>query len=114
VAEVLLFQAVVGGAFTTSPVTTLNFLRIVIQPSVVEKPIDWGFELAYTPTGTDVFLPTEKYFPFGGATGLEPDFPAIVKTPITPGLPRRVAIRAVRQVGIPVDVYAGLEIDYFS
>jgi hypothetical protein len=113
VAEVLLFQTVVGGAFSTSPSTTFGFLRVVIQSSVVEKPIGWGFELAYTPDGTNIFLPTEKYFPFGGSTGLNPNFPSIIKMPVTPGLPRRIAVRAVNQVGIPVDIFAGNETDYF-
>jgi len=112
-AEVLLFQTVVGGNFSTSPPTTLGFLRVSIQSSVVEKPIDWGFELAYTPDGTNIFLPTEKYFPFGGGNGLSTGFPSVIRMPVTPGLSRRIAIRAVRQVGIPVDIFVGNETDYF-
>ena len=108
-----MFQTVVGGAFSTSPPTTLGFLRVSIQPSVVEKPVDWGFELAYTPNGQNIFLPTEKYFPFGGSNGLSIGFPSIIKMPVTPGLPRQIAIRAVRQVGIPVDIFVGSETDYF-
>lgn len=111
--EILLFQTVVGGDFSTSPSTTLGFLRVAIQSSAAEKPVDWGFELAYTLNGQDVLLPTEKYFPFGGPNGLSTDFPSIIKMPVTPGLPRRIAIRAVKQVGIPVDIFVGNETDYF-
>jgi len=113
VAEVLLFQTVVGASFVTSPSTTLGFLRVAIQSSVTEKPLNWGFELAFTPNGTNVLLPTQKFFPYGGVTGLDPGFPAIIRMPVTPGLPRLVAIRAVNQVTIPVDIFVGNETDYF-
>lgn len=112
-AETLLFQTVVGGGFSTSPSTTLPFLRVVIQSSVAEKPLNWGFELAFTPNGVNILLPTQKFFPFGGATGLSPGFPSIIRMPVTAGLPRRIAIKAVNQVGIPVDVFVGNETDYF-
>lgn len=112
-AETLLFQTVVGGAFSTSPPTTLGFLRVAIQSSVSEKPVGWGFEIAYTPNGQNILLPTEKYFPFGGPNGLSPAFPSIIRMPVTPGLPRRIAIRTVNQVGIPVDLFVGNETDYF-
>lgn len=112
-AESLLFQTVVDGAFATSPSTTFQFLRVAIQSSVIEKPPNWGFELAYTPDGINIFFPLEKYFPFGGGNDLSPGFPTIVKMPITGGLPRRIAIRTVTQVGIPVDIFVGNETDYF-
>lgn len=112
-AEVLLGQFTLTPLFQLAGPTTLGFIRVEIQPQQVEIPLGWGYELMVVNTLSQILHPRIQIFPWSGPTGTGIDFPSIVRTPITPGLPRRVGIRSLRQVGIPVNVYAGNEIDYF-
>lgn len=112
-AEIFLTQLTVGGSVQTFGPTTLGFLRIVPQTSQGPLPLGWGYELFFTSNGSDVLYPSIDVFPFQGDSGTSQFFPAVVRMPVTPGLPRLIAIRTSRQVGVVVSIFAGNETDYF-
>jgi len=113
VAEVLIGQFTLTPLFQLTSPTTLGFIRVRIQPQQIEMPLGWGYEFMVVSPGNGIVHPRTQIFPWGGPSGTDISQPSIVRTPITPGLPRFIGIRSLRQVGISVDVFAGNEVDYF-
>jgi len=77
-------------------------------------PLGWGFEVALLTNTSHMMRPPIRVFPWGGPTGTDIETPSIIKTPVSSGLPRGVALRSINQVGVRVRVFAGDEGDFFS
>jgi len=112
-AETYLGQLTLSPLFQVVGTTTFNYLRVQIIGPEATRPKGWGYEYMEVSTDTYILHPRPRVFPWGGplGTALSPD--QLIKLDVTPGLPRQVFFRSLRQVGIVVDVFAGLEVDYF-
>jgi len=113
VAEVYLGRLTLSPLFQVAGSTTFNFVRVAIVGPEPTRPKNWGYEYMEVSTDTYIVHPRPRVFPWGGplGTALGPD--QLMRLNVTPGLPRRVFFRSLRQVGVIIDVYAGLEGDYF-
>lgn len=112
-AETLIGQFVLTPLFQLTSPTTLGFIRVRIQPQQIEMPLGWGYEFVVVSLSSGLVHPRTQIFPWGGPSGTEISQPTIVRLPISPGLPKVIGVRSIRQIGIPVDVFAGNETDYF-
>lgn len=112
-AEALIAQVVVGGSFQVAATTTLPFLRLKVQAQAGSMPFGWGVRLYYRSPGQAYFLGGDFVPLFGGALGTSIAESTLVRMPVTAGLQRAIIITTPRQVGIPLDIFAGNETDYF-
>jgi len=114
VAETYLGQLTLTPLFQEAGTTTFNFLRVQIIGPGTTRPSGWGYEYMEVSADTYILHPRPRIFPWGGPLGTALDPDQLTRMNVTPGLPRRVFLRSLRQVGIVVNVYVGLEGDYFK
>ena len=93
--------------------TTGNVVRVEIVGPGVTRPKGFGYEYMEVSTDTYILHPRPRVFPWGGPLGTSLGPGQLIKLEVTPGLPRQVFFRSVNQLGVEIDVYAALEIDYF-
>lgn len=112
-AEAYLGRLALSPLFQEAGTTTFNFARVAIVGPGATRPKGWGYEYMEVSNQTYILHPRPRIFPWGGPLGTGFGEPQLIRLAVTPGLPRRVFFRSLRQVGIEIDVYVGLEGDYF-